>query len=223
MAPAIGADLPAALLSRRPDVLQAEQTAVAANAQVGAALALFLPSVNLSGFFGALATSPAGLWQSASQIWGFGANLAQPVFQGGAIRGQVNTAEAVRDQAMLGYQFSVLNALADVNNQLSNGLETRNRLGSLRRQEQSLLIYADQSSARYEGGYSSYLEVTDAQEKLFTVQLAAIQGQVDVLTATAALYKSLGGGWPAIPSDVRDAGLTGDARATVPPPPPPAK
>ena len=79
------------------------------------------------------------------------------------------------------------------------------------------------SSARYEGGYSSYLEVTDAQEKLFTVQLAAIQGQVDVLTATAALYKSLGGGWPAIPSDVRDAGLTGDARATVPPPPPPAK
>ncbi len=87
-APAIGADLPAALLARRPDVLQAEQTAVAANAQVGAALALFLPSVNLSGFFGALATSPAGLWQSASQIWGFGANLAQPVFQGGAIRGR---------------------------------------------------------------------------------------------------------------------------------------
>ncbi|WP_454757366.1 efflux transporter outer membrane subunit [Cupriavidus campinensis] len=222
-APAIGADLPAALLARRPDVLQAEQTAVAANAQVGAALALFLPSVNLSGFFGALATSPAGLWQSASQIWGFGANLAQPVFQGGAIRGQVNTAEALRDQAMLGYQFSVLNALADVNNQLSNGIETRNRLGSLRRQEQSLLIYADQSSARYEGGYSSYLEVTDAQEKLFTVQLAAIQGQVDVLTGTASLYKALGGGWPAIPSDVRDAGLTGDARATVPPPPPPAK
>ncbi|WP_454765118.1 efflux transporter outer membrane subunit [Cupriavidus campinensis] len=216
MAPAVGADLPAALLARRPDVLQAEQAAVAANAQVGAALALFLPQVNLSGFFGALATSPAALWHSASQVWGFGANLAQPVFQGGAIRGQVTSAEAVRDQAMLAYQASVLNALADVNGALSNGIETRNRLGSLRKQEQSLLVYADQSNARYEGGYSSYLEVTDAQEKLFSVQLAAIQGQVDVLTGTAALYKSLGGGWPAVPADVRDAGLRGDARALAP-------
>ncbi|GJG97162.1 efflux transporter outer membrane subunit [Cupriavidus pauculus] len=213
-APAIGADLPAALLARRPDVLQAEQQAVAANAQVGAALALFLPSVNLSGFFGALATSPGALWHSASQIWGFGANLTQPIFQGGAIRGQVNAAEAVSSQAMLGYQSSVLNALADVNTSLSNGIETRNRLVSLRKQEQSLTIYADQANARYEGGYSSYLEVTDARQKLFTVQLAAIQGQVDVLTSAAGLYKSLGGGWSAMPTEVRDAGLIGEAKAT---------
>lgn len=213
-APPVGADLPAALLARRPDVLQAEQQAVAANAEVGAALALFLPSVNLSGFFGALATSPAALWHSGSQIWGFGASLAQPVFQGGAIRGQVNAAEAVRDQAMLGYQYSVLNALADVNGALTNGVETRNRLTSLRKQEQSLVIYADQANARYEGGYSSYLEVTDAREKLFSAQLAAIQGQVDVLNGAAALYKSLGGGWSAVPADVRDAGMRGDAKAT---------
>lgn len=212
--PPISTDLPAALLARRPDVLQAEQQAVAANAEVGAALALYLPSVNLSGFFGALATSPAALWHSASQVWGFGASLAQPVFQGGAIRGQVNAAEAVSKQAMLGYQVSVLHALADVNTSLANGIETRNRLTSLRKQEQSLLVYADQSNARYEGGYSSYLEVTDAREKLFSAQLAAIQGQVDVLTGAAALYKSLGGGWPAVPNEVRDAGLAGDARAT---------
>ncbi|MDT6964280.1 efflux transporter outer membrane subunit [Cupriavidus sp. SZY C1] len=216
-APAVGADLPAALLARRPDILQAEQQAVSANAQVGAARALFLPSVNLSGFFGALATSPGALWQSASQIWGFGAGLTQPVFQGGAIRGQVNAAEAVSAQAMLGYQSSVINALADVNTSLASGVETRNRLTSLRKQEQSLTIYADQANARYEGGYSSYLEVTDARQKLFTVQLAAIQGQVDVLTSAAGLYKSLGGGWPAVPTDVRDAGMVGDARATLPP------
>ncbi|WP_019452056.1 efflux transporter outer membrane subunit [Cupriavidus sp. BIS7] len=214
-APPVGADLPAALLARRPDVLQAEQNAVAANAQVGAATALFLPSVNLSGFFGALATSPGALWHSASQVWGFGAGLAQPVFQGGAIRGQVNAAEAVSTQSMLAYQASVLNALADVNSALSSGIETRNRLGSLSKQERSLVVYADQSKARYEGGYSSYLEVTDAQEKLFNVQLAAIQGKVDVLTSTAALYKSLGGGWPAVPADVHDAGMRGEARATL--------
>ncbi|MGO4305147.1 efflux transporter outer membrane subunit [Cupriavidus sp. RAF12] len=214
-APPAGADLPAALLSRRPDLLQAEQLAVAANAQVGAAQALFLPAVNLSGLFGALATSPAGLWHSASEVWGFGVGLTQPVFQGGAIRGQVTSAESVRDQSMLAYQASVLNALADVNSALANGIETRNRLGSLRRQEQSLTIYADQSDARYEGGYSSYLEVTDAREKLFTAQLAAVQGQVDVLTGTAALYKSLGGGWTAVPADVRDAGLGGEAKAVA--------
>ena len=76
-------------------------------------------------------------------------------------------------------------------------------------------MYADQAGARYEGGYSSYLEVTTAQEKLFDAQLAAIQRQVDVLNGTVALYKSLGGGWPAVPAEVRDAGLGGDARAVM--------
>lgn len=69
--------------------------------------------------------------------------------------------------------------------------------------------------ARYKGGNSSYLEVTTAQEKVFDAQLAAIQGQVDVLNGTAALYKSLGGGWPAVPTEVRDAGLSGNAHAVM--------
>ncbi|BDB25656.1 efflux transporter outer membrane subunit [Cupriavidus sp. P-10] len=211
-APPVGADLPAALLSRRPDVLQAEQIAIAANAQLGAAQALYLPAVNLSGLFGAVAASPGALWDSASRVWAIGAGLTQPIFQGGAIRGQVQTASAQRSQAMFAYQGTVLAALADVNSALANGVETRTRLGSLRRQEQSLFIYADQAFARYEGGYSSYLEVTNAREKLFDAQLAAIQGQVEVLTSTAALYKSLGGGWPSVPQAVREAGMQGDAK-----------
>lgn len=210
--PPAGADLPAALLSRRPDVLQAEQAAIAANAQLGAAQALYLPAVNLSGLFGAIASTPGALWHSASQVWGIGAGLTQPIFQGGAIRGQVQSAAAQRQQAMLAYQGTVLAALADVNSALANSIETRKRLVSLRQQEKSLLVYADQSSARYEGGYSSYLEVTTAQEKLFATQLAAVQGQVDVLTGAAALYKSLGGGWPAVPQEVREAGMQGEAK-----------
>lgn len=211
-APAVGPDLPPMLLSRRPDVLQAEQAAVAANARLGASQALYLPIVDVSGLFGAIASTPGALWHSASRVWGFGAGLTQPVFQGGAIRGQVKTAAAQRDQAMFAYQYSVLNALADVNNSLANNMESRIRLTSLRRQEQSLVIYADQANARYEGGYTSYLEVTDAREKLFAAQLAAVQGQVDVLTGAAALYKSLGGGWPSVPADVQDAGMVGQAR-----------
>ncbi|MBB1632880.1 hypothetical protein [Cupriavidus sp. UME77] len=73
----------------------------------------------------------------------------------------------------------------------------------------------DCGRAANEGSYSSYLEVTTAQEKLFDAQLAAIQGQVDVLNGTAALYKSLGGGWPAVPAEVRDAGLGGNARPVM--------
>ncbi|WP_354678082.1 efflux transporter outer membrane subunit [Cupriavidus plantarum] len=215
-APAVGPDMPAMLLSRRPDVLQAEQAAVAANARLGAAEALYLPAVDLSAMFGAIAATPGALWHSASLVWGVGASITQPIFQGGAIRGQVQSASAVRDQAMLAYQASVLNALADVNNALAANMETRIRLASLRRQEQSLVIYADQATARYEGGYTSYLEVTDAREKLYSVQLAAVQGQVDVLTGVATLYKSLGGGWPAVPAEVRDGGMVGDARQLAP-------
>jgi len=214
-APAAGADLPAALLSRRPDVLQAEQTAVAANAQYGAALGLYLPSVSLSGLFGAVAASPAGLWDSGARVWGLTAGLTQPIFQGGAIRGQVMTAKAQREEGMLGYQSTVLAALADANSSLANSIETRNRLKSLHEQVKALTIYADQSNARYEGGFTSYLEVTDAQEKLFNAQLQEVQGEVDVLTGAAGLYKSLGGGWQAVPQEVRDAGLAGDAKAVA--------
>lgn len=214
-APPVGADMPALLLSRRPDVLQAEQSAVAANAQLGAAEALYLPAVNLSGLFGAVASSPGALWHSASQIWGFGAGVTQPIFQGGAIRGQVKTAAAQREEGLLGYRSTVLGALGDVNNALVNGTQTRIRQGSLDRQVQSLLVYASQASARYEGGYSSYLEVTDAQQRLFAAQLGAIQGQIDVINGTASLYKALGGGWPSVPATVREAGMAGMAGMAI--------
>lgn len=204
--PLLAADAPVNLLNRRPDLLQAEQSAVAANALVGAAEALYLPSLDLSASIGQAASTFGGLWHGASEIWGVSAGLTQPIFEGGAIQGQVRMARSQREQAMLSYQGAVLNALADVDTALSTTKESGERLVSLDNQQDALTTYATQSSARYEGGYSSYLEVTNAQEKLFNAQLAAVQGRIDLLTDYVSLYKALGGGWGQLPDGVRNAG-----------------
>ncbi|CAE6801690.1 efflux transporter outer membrane subunit [Paraburkholderia haematera] len=211
--PPLDADPPVNLLNRRPDLLQAEQNAVAANALVGATEALYLPTLSLSAFLGQAASTTGALWHGASQIWGISAGLTQPLFEGGAIQGQVRVARSQREQALLTYQGAVLSALADVDNALVATQESGLRLASLENQQKALVIYASQSDARYESGYSSYLEVTNAQEKLFNAQLAAAQGRVDLMTGYVTLYKALGGGWTAVPEDVRNAGET-----TVAPP-----
>ncbi|OMG75200.1 efflux transporter outer membrane subunit [Burkholderia ubonensis] len=204
--PPLAADPPINLLNRRPDLLRAEQGAVAANALFGAAQTLHLPSLSLSGFIGQAAGGTGALWHGASQIWGISAGLSQPIFQGGAIRGQVRIAGSQREQALLAYQGAVLKAIAEVDDALVGAQQSAVRLGSLNSQKDALAVYANQASARYEGGYSSFLEVTNAQEKLFNAQLADVQGRVDLLSAYVALYKALGGGWASVPRDVRQAG-----------------
>lgn len=204
--PPLGADTPVALVNRRPDLLQAEQTAVAANALVGAAEALYLPSLDIGAFIGQAAGTMGGLWHGASRIWGLSAGVAQPIFEGGAIQGQVRAARSQSEQARLAYQGAVLSALAEVDTAYATTREAESRLASLDNQQDALTVYSKQSSARYESGYSSYLEVTTAQEKLFSAQLAAVQGRVDLLNGYVTLYKALGGGWGALPDDVRSAG-----------------
>ncbi|KVT77114.1 multidrug transporter [Burkholderia territorii] len=211
--PPLGADSPIALVNRRPDLLQAEQAAVAANALVGAAEALYLPSLDVGAFIGQAASTVGGLWHGASRIWGLSAGVTQPIFEGGAIHGQVRAARSQSEQARLAYQGAVLSALAEVDTAYAATREAESRLASLGSQQDALTVYSRQSNARYESGYSSYLEVTTAQEKLFSVQLAAVQGRVDLLSAYVTLYKALGGGWGALPDDVRSAG---EASAAAP-------
>ncbi|KML46655.1 multidrug transporter [Burkholderia cepacia] len=204
--PSLASDAPAALVSRRPDLLEAEQNAVAANALVGAAEALYLPSLDLSAVIGQAATTMSGLWHGASRIWGLSGSIAQPIFEGGAIHGQVRAVRSQSEQARLAYQGAVLSALAEVDTAFAATREAETRLASLDNQQDALTVYTQQSSARYESGYSSYLEVTTAQEKLFSAQLAAVQGRVDLLTNYVTLYKALGGGWRAMPNAVHEVG-----------------
>ena len=116
--PVTPAGLPSDLLARRPDIRQAEAVLVSANAQIGAARALYYPSISLTGAYGRSSSELSNLWNGPSRIWSYGGSVTGPIFTGGAITGQVKQAEAGRDAAVLSYRQTIQNAFADVDNAL---------------------------------------------------------------------------------------------------------
>ncbi|WP_152225852.1 efflux transporter outer membrane subunit [Pseudomonas sp. SCB32] len=192
-APATPTVLPASLLSRRPDLLQAEQAVVASNAMVGAAEALYLPDLNLSGMIGFSRGESGQLFESASKIWNLALGINQTVFDAGAISGQVLQAKSQYQQSVLAYQGAVQSALADVNDALVDTRESAAQLTAVEQQISALQTYARQARRLYEGGYSTYLEVTTSEEKLFEGQLQEVNSRLASLNAFNALYLSVGG------------------------------
>lgn len=209
VAPAVPAGLPSEVLERRPDVRAAEQQLVAANARIGAAKALYFPSISLTGLYGGASTSLNGLFDSAGRVWNIGAAISGPIFTGGAIAGQVKSAEAVQQQALFGYQKAVQTAFQETEDALVGQVKLRERADAQGQQAQALRSYAQLSRSRYEGGYSSYLEVLDAERSLFNAELQYTQAQANVLAQLIGLYKALGGGW------VEAAVATADAASTA--------
>jgi outer membrane protein, multidrug efflux system len=194
-APAIPAGLPSSLIERRPDVLQAEQALIAANASIGAARAQYFPQISLTSLFGAASTALTGLWTGPARVWSFAGAVSQPIFQGGAIAGSVHEAEAVHQEALLNYEQTIQQAFADVDNALVGVAQTREQLAATTRQVAALSEYASLARDLYEGGYTSYLEVLDAERSLFSAQLQQSALQDQVLAQTVNLYKALGYGW----------------------------
>ncbi|MFB9128326.1 efflux transporter outer membrane subunit [Paraburkholderia dipogonis] len=194
-APAIPAGLPSSLLERRPDILQAEQALVSANASIGAARAQYFPSISLTGMFGAASTALSGLWTGPARIWSFAGAISQPIFTGGAITGSVRTAEAQQQEALFSYEQAIQSAFADVENALVGVARVRDQLQATNRQVEALAQYASLARDLYEGGYTSYLEVLDAERSLFNAQLQQSQLQDQQLAEIVALYKALGYGW----------------------------
>lgn len=194
-APAIPAGLPSSLLERRPDVLQAEQALVSANASIGAARAQYFPEISLTGLFGAASTALSGLWTGPARIWSFAGAISQPIFTGGAIAGSVRTAEAQQQEALFSYQQTIQSAFADVENALVGVTSTRDQLKATNQQVEALVQYTSLAHDLYEGGYTSYLEVLDAERNLFAAQLQQSQLQDQQLAQIVALYKALGYGW----------------------------
>ncbi|WP_321916536.1 efflux transporter outer membrane subunit [Paraburkholderia sp. J11-2] len=200
-APAIPSGLPSTLLERRPDILQAEQTLIAANAQIGAARAQYFPDISLTGMFGAASTALSGLWTGPARVWSFAGTVTQPIFKGGAIAGSVHQAEAAQQEALFSYEKTIQQAFADVENALVGAARTRDQLDATTRQVSALTEYAGLSRDLYEGGYTSYLEVLDAERSLFNAQLQQSQLQDQRLAEIVNLYKALGYGWtPPAPS-----------------------
>jgi outer membrane protein, multidrug efflux system len=193
--PAVPAGLPSDLLARRPDIRQAEQDLIAANAQIGIARARYFPDITLTGMFGWESTRLSQLFTRPARIWNWAAPATQPIFTGGSIAGQLRAVEAVRDEALFQYQKVIQNAFRDVEDALVDQRRTREQLGTQARQVESLQRYAEVARLRYDNGYTSYIEVLDAERNLFGATLAYWQTQGALLHALISLYKAMGGGW----------------------------
>jgi multidrug efflux system outer membrane protein len=193
--PPIPPGLPASLLERRPDVVQAEQLLVAANADIGVAKALFFPTISLTGFLGGVSGDLATFIGGDGAAWSFGAGLLQPVFQGGRLRRNLEAAQARFDAALAAYQKAALNGYREV----ANSLVTIQKLAEIRVYEQegvaALLDASELARARYESGLASYIEILTADQELFQQQLLLAQTRGAELRARAELYRTLGGGW----------------------------
>ncbi len=193
--PSLPAALPSSLLERRPDILQAEQNLVAANANVGVAKSLYYPQLSLTGVLGSASAALGDFLSSASFTWGVAAALTGPIFTFGAIEGQVAGAEAAQREAVANYQQVILNAFRETNDALTGSVKKRDESGAQMRRVAALREFARLSKLRWDNGYADYLEVLYAQNELFGAELSSVRSQADALTQIVAVYVAIGGGW----------------------------
>ena len=191
----VPAGLPSDLLERRPDIRQAEQNLISANARIGAARALYYPSISLTGLFGGASEELGDLFSGPARTWSFAGSLIGPLFTFGAVSGQVEQAEARQRQLLAEYEQAIQNAFREVDDALVDHLKSRERAETQLRQVAALRDYARLARLRYENGYTSYLEVLDAERSLFNVELEYTQTRGDTLAALVNVYKAMGGGW----------------------------
>jgi multidrug efflux system outer membrane protein len=193
--PAVPPGLPSALLERRPDVRQAEQRLVKANAQIGVAKASFFPRVGLTALLGGVSPELSAITSGAASVWALAGSLSGPIFQGGRILENYRASVAAWEQSRLSYELTALRAFQEV----SDALIALQKLAqfeaeqarSVRAYEQSVRV----ADRRYLGGLASYYEVLEAQQLLFPAQDLLARVRRDRLAALVALYKALGGGW----------------------------
>jgi multidrug efflux system outer membrane protein len=193
--PDVPAGLPSELLANRPDILQAEQNLIAANAQIGAARALYFPTISLTGGYGQASGHLSDLFKSPSRTWTYGGTITGPIFTAGAISGQVQQAEAAHRAALLAYALSIQNAFADVENALSTRTKIIEQLAAQKRLVDAAAEYTRLSKLLYEGGYAPYSTVLQAQEQLFPAQLNYATYRASLFTSLVNIYKAMGGGW----------------------------
>ncbi len=193
--PAVPAGLPSELLAKRPDIRQAEQTLIAANARIGVARALYFPTISLTGTYGFASNDLSTLFQGPSRAWSWNVPLNIPIFTAGAIAGQVEAAEAIQRQALIQYQQSIQTAFREVEDALIDQRRSREELDIQTRQVESLRTYSRFARLRFENGYTSYIEVLDAERSLFDAELARARTAGVLFQALVNLYKAVGGGW----------------------------
>lgn len=193
--PGVPRSLPSALLERRPDVVQAEQNLIAANADIGVAQSRYYPDISITGDYGAASSDLDDFLDSSARQWNIAGNITGPIFTAGAIAGQVQSTEAAREEALQTYQLTILNALREVNDALKATEKSIEEFQALARRVDALREYARLSFLRFENGVASYLEVLYANNELFDAELTAVRAQADTFNSLIDVYKSIGGGW----------------------------
>lgn len=194
--PQVPAGIPSTLLARRPDIRQAEQTLIAANAQIGAARAQYFPQISLTGMLGGQSRALSNLFIGDARYWNFAAPSATlPIFNAGRIRSNVRLTEAQKREAVLSYQKTIQTAFREV----SDSLISYRKFAEQRDQQEQLVRVLQESTKlstlRYKGGLDSYLQVLDAERNLFQQQLTLASVRQAELASIVTLYKALGGGW----------------------------
>jgi multidrug efflux system outer membrane protein len=196
--PEVPPGLPSSLIERRPDIREAEQTLVAANAEIGVAKAQFFPQISLTGSGGGSfgrSSAFSSLMSSQIGIWSYGAQVSQPIFEGGALRGNLHLAESQHQQALIAYRQAIQQAFGDV----SDALIAYQKFHEVRvRQEESVADLEESvrlSNLRYRGGTTTYLEVLDGQRSLFAAELTLAGARGTEYQSLVQLYRALGGGW----------------------------
>ncbi len=189
------AGLPSNLIERRPDIQQAEQALVSANAQIGVARAAMLPTISLTGADGWETKALSSLIQGSSAIWSLGLALTFPVFDAGRYAARTDAAVARQQQAIAAYQKSIETGFREVADALSNAQQSASAEEDYRTRLESARKTLRLAKLRYDAGYSAYLEVLDAQRTANDAELAFVRNRQSRLTASVDLMKALGGGW----------------------------
>jgi outer membrane protein, multidrug efflux system len=193
--PAVPPGLPSEILERRPDLRQAELNLIAANSRIGAAKALYFPSISLTGLFGSVSTAIEDLFTGPAELWSYAGTVTAPVFTAGGIKGQVRVAEARQQQLLFAYQQAIQVAFQEVEDALIADQKSREELTAQAQRLDALRTYVRLAHLRFDNGYSGYLEVLDAERGLFSAELDYTRVKSDTYLALIDLYKAMGGGW----------------------------
>ena len=193
--PATPVGLTTDLLQRRPDIMQAEQVMVGANAQIGVAVANYFPRIGLSALYGGQGVEVSDLFKSNFSIWSLGAGLTGPIFQGGRLKAGVQAQEAFWNESIAQYKQTVTVAFRETSDAMIAQQTLVTQRKALESQVQANREAVDLAMQRYTGGRANYFEVLDAEQSLFPSEDALAQTQRDQLVAVVSLYKALGGGW----------------------------
>ncbi len=193
--PEIPEGVPSDVLVNRPDIRESEQNLIAANAQIGAARALYFPTISLTGAFGASSAELSNLFTGSARTWNYAGSITGPIFTAGSIAGQVKYAEAGQKAALVSYQSSIQNAFSDIENALVSRRKITEQLQAQKRLVKASKEYERLAQLQYKGGYATYLTVLDAQQQLFPAELDYAQYLASSFSSYVNIYKAMGGGW----------------------------